>query len=109
MPEPADQRRDDPDALEGEVVAEVRHLPAPVDHEGMELDRPRPVTVPATVVAATGGFLLGVAAFVLVRVLRRPGAGIRIARKRSRLAAKRRGVEVQGTRSFLVDVHLLKR
>ena len=32
------------------------------------------VSVPAAVVAATGGFLLGVATFVLVRVLRRPRA-----------------------------------
>ncbi len=109
MPEPADERRDDTEALEGEVVAEVRHLPVPVDPESVELDRPRPVTVPATVVAATGGFVLGVAAFLLIRVLRRPNAGLRMARRRSRLAAKRRGVDVQATRSFLVDVHLLKR
>ena len=109
MPEPADQRREEPDALEGEVVAEVRHLPVPVDPEAMELDRPRPVSVPATVVAATGGFVLGVAAFVLLRVLRRPMGAQRLARRRGRLAAKRRGVDVQATRSFLVDVHLLKR
>ena len=60
-------------------------------------------------VAATGGFVLGVAAFVLMRVLRRPAAARALARRRGRLAAKRRGVDVQATRSFLVDVHLLKR
>jgi len=109
MPEPADQRPDDAAALEGEVVAEVRHLPVPADNRSTELDVPRPVSVPATVVAATGGFLLGVAAFVLVRVLRRPSAGRALARRRGKLAAKQRGVDVQATRSFLVDVHLLKR
>jgi len=109
MPEPADHRPDDAEALEGEVVAEVRHLPVPVEHRSMELDKPRPVSVPATVVAATGGFLLGVAAFVLMRVLRRPSTARALARRRGRIAAKRRGVDVQATRSFLVDVHLLKR
>jgi hypothetical protein len=108
MPEPADHRPDDAEALEGEVVAEVRHLPVPVEHRS-ELDKPRPVSVPATVVAATGGFVLGVAAFVLMRVLRRPATARALARRRGRLAAKRRGVDVQATRSFLVDVHLLKR
>ncbi len=108
MPEPADQHRDDLDPLEGEVVAEVRHLPVPVEKESMALDRPRPVSVPATVAAATGGFVLGVAAFVLLRVLRRPAGAQRLARRRRRLA-QRHGVDVQATRSFLVDVHLLKR
>lgn len=109
MPEPGDHRPDDAEALEGEVVAEVRHLPVPVEHRSGELDQPRPVSVPATVVAATGGFVLGVAAFVLMRVLRRPATARALARRRGRLAAKRRGVDVQATRSFLVDVHLLKR
>lgn len=109
MPESADHRPDDAEALEGEVVAEVRHLPVPVEHRSMELDKPRPVSVPATMVAATGGFVLGVAVFVLVRVLRRPSTARALASKRGRLAAKRRGVDVQATRSFLVDVHLLKR
>jgi hypothetical protein len=57
------------------------------------------------VAAATGGFLLGVATFVLVRVLRRPRPG--------RLSAGRKGrrgerIDIATTRSFLVDVHLLK-
>ena len=65
--------------------------------------------MPATVAAATGGFLLGVAAFMLIKVLRRPSAARALTRRRSRLAAQRRGVDVQATRSFLVDVHLLKR
>ena len=124
MPDPADNDPDlesapDPESVpeqvdgelvpaEDEQVAEVRHLPVLAEAGGGQLDVPRPVSVPATVAAATGGFLLGVAAFVLVRVLRRPSSA-RLARRRGRLAARRRGVDVQTTRSFLVDVHLLKR
>ena len=89
-------------------MAEVRHLPVLAEPGGAQLDARRPVSLPATAAAATGGFILGVAAFVLVRVLRRPSS-VRLARRRSRLAARRRGVDVQATRSFLVDVHLLKR
>jgi hypothetical protein len=75
------------------------------------LAEPRPVerrvevSLPAAVAAATGGFLLGVATFVMVRLLRRPRpASIRLGRGRGR----RKKVEVAGTRSFLVDIHLLK-
>jgi len=107
---PADNAPDPaPEPVEGELVAEVRHLPVPVENRSTELDSPRPISVPATVVAATGGFVLGVAAFVLLRVLRRPAAARSLARRRGSLAARRRGVDVQATRSFLVDVHLLKR
>ncbi len=71
------------------------------------LDRPQPVSLPAAVVAATGGFLVGVATFLLIRVLRRPRAGRAMAaRKRKNKRGER--VEVATTRSFLVDVHLLK-
>lgn len=112
MPEPADQQPQEPseelETVQGEHVAEVRHLPVPAEARSGELDRPRPVSVPATIAAATGGFVLGVAAFVLLRVLRRPSAARSLARRQGRLAA-RRGVDVQATRSFLVDVHLLKR
>jgi len=94
--------------VEGEQVGEVRHLPVLAEPGGGQLDAPRAVSVPATVAAATGGFLLGVAAFVLVRVLRRPSSA-RLARRRGGLASRRRGVDVETTRSFLVDVHLLKR
>ena len=117
MPEPADTAPEPPEPVEGgapepvkgEVVAEVRRLPVPAGGESTELARPLTVSVPATVVAATGGFMLGVAAFVAVRILRRPAAGRSLSRRRRRLAARRRGVDVQATRSFLVDVHLLKR
>ena len=85
--------------------ADVR--PLPVLAEPRPIERAGPVSLPAAVAAATGGFLLGVAAFVLVRVLRRP----RPARLRLGRRARRRGdrVDIAATRSFLVDVHLLNR
>lgn len=116
VPEPADRADGAPEPVEGELVpaageevAEIRHLPVPVDSRATEVAPPRAVSLPATVAAATGGFLLGVAAFMLVRVLRRPSAARALTRRRNRLAAQRRGVDIQATRSFLVDVHLLKR
>ena len=69
------------------------------------MEHPLQVSLPAAALAATGGFLLGVATFVLVRVLRRPPArALRVRRGAGR--AKR--VEVAASRSFLVDVHLLR-
>ncbi|MEJ7750648.1 MAG: hypothetical protein WKF32_04255 [Thermoleophilaceae bacterium] len=93
--------------VQGERLAEVRPLPVPAE-EGAQIERPFTVSVPATVIAASGGFVLGVAAFVLTRILRRPSAGRSLSRRKRRLAA-RRGVDIESTRSFLVDVHLLKR
>lgn len=74
--------------------------------EARPLERVQPASLPAAVAAATGGFLLGVATFVLVRILRRP----RPPRLRLGRGGRRRGqrVEVAGSRSFLVDVHLLR-
>jgi hypothetical protein len=96
MPEPA--------ALpEPEHEAEVR--PLPVLAEPRPVQRAAVVTVPAAIAAATGGFLLGVATFVLVRILRRPRSGVRVAGGRTRGGKK---VDVAATRSFLVDVHLLR-
>jgi hypothetical protein len=99
VPEPADTTPE-PDAPQADV------RPLPVLAEARPIERARPPSLPATVAAATGGFLLGVAAFVLVRVLRRPRPA------RARLGrGRRRGerVDIAGTRSFLVDVHLLNR
>ncbi|MEA2494086.1 MAG: hypothetical protein QOJ29_1997 [Thermoleophilaceae bacterium] len=62
---------------------------------------------PAPVVAAAGGAVVGAFAYVLLRVLRRPArrrAAVRLGKGRGR-----RGLEVTGSRSFLVDVHMLKR
>jgi hypothetical protein len=78
----------DPHEDEHEQEAEVR--PLPVLAEPRPIERVRPVSLPAAVAAATGGFLLGVACFL------RLGGG------RSRRA------EVAASRSFLVDIHLLK-
>jgi hypothetical protein len=94
-----------PDPLpDPEHEAELR--PLPVLAEPRAIDRPRELSLPAAVMAATGGFLLGVVSFVLVRVLRRPrpAASLRLGRGRGR----RKRVEVAASRSFLVDVHLLK-
>ena len=115
MADPADNA---PEPVEGEILpagpadaehlAEVRPLPVSTQHQGVGIDRPFTVSVPASVVAASGGFVLGVMAFVLTRILRRPSAGRSLSRRRRRLAT-RRGVDIENTRSFLVDVHLLKR
>jgi hypothetical protein len=80
--------------------------PLPVLAEPRPIERPREASLPAAVVAATGGFLVGVATFLLVRLLRRPrrAASLRLGRGRGR--GKR--VEVATSRSFLVDIHLLK-
>jgi hypothetical protein len=61
--------------------------------------------LPAPVVAAAGGALAGAAAFVLLRVLRRvPRNTVMRIRKR-----RRGGFEITSSRSFLVDVHMIKR
>jgi len=73
----------------------------PVLAEPRPIERRPAVSLPAAVAAATGGFLIGIATFVLVRVLRRPRpVAVRLGgRKKANVAA---------SRSFLVDIHLLK-
>ncbi|NLT05021.1 MAG: hypothetical protein GXY03_01800 [Solirubrobacterales bacterium] len=94
---------------DGEQVVEARVLPAVADDPGGVPVVAKRASVPATIAAGAGGLVLGFAAFMLLRVLRRPSAARSVARRRRRIAAKRRDVEVVGSRSFLVDVHLLKR
>jgi hypothetical protein len=109
MPEPADSEAEET----GPQGGQVRHLPVlsdaveahPVEASPRALGRPLLRDLPAPVIAATGGFLAGVATFVLVRVLRQR----RVPRALARRSKRGRGIEVAGTRSFLVDVHLLKR
>jgi hypothetical protein len=62
--------------------------------------------LPAPVVAAAGGALAGALAFVMLRALRRAphSAAVRLRRRRRRGA-----FEITGSRSFLVDVHMIKR
>jgi len=83
---------------QGEVLPVLAEVP-----EARPLERPQGSALPSPLVAATGGFLAGVTTFVLMRVLR----GRRI--RRGLPFGKRRPMKVAGTRSFLVDVHLLKR
>jgi hypothetical protein len=77
----------------------------PVLAETRPIERRVEVSLPAAVVAATGGFLIGIATFVMVRLLRRPRTpAVRLGRGRGR----GKKVDVAGSRSFLVDIHLLK-
>ena len=79
----------------------------PVDEPSAELQRREEVSLLPAVAAATSGFLLGVATFVIVKVLRRPTP-----RRLARRSVRRRGgdkLEIAASRSFLVDVHLLDR
>jgi hypothetical protein len=61
------------------------------------------------VAAAAGGAVVGAFVVFLLRVLRRPArrgpTAVRIGKRRGR----RGTLEVTGSRSFLVDVHMLKR
>jgi hypothetical protein len=100
---------DDSVPVEGEQVVEARPLPVVAEDRPETALATRRVSLPATVAAASGGFMLGVAAFMLVRVLRSPSAARSVAKRRRRLQAKRQGVDIAASRSFLVDVHLLKR
>jgi hypothetical protein len=82
-----------------EHEADVR--PLPVLAEARPIERRVEVSLPAAVAAATGGFLLGVATFLLVRVLRRPKpVALRLGRRKK--------TDITASRSFLVDIHLLK-
>jgi hypothetical protein len=84
---------------EPEHQADVR--PLPVLAEPRPIERRVEVSLPAAVAAATGGFLLGIATFVLVRVLRRPKpVALRVGRRKKS--------DIAASRSFLVDIHLLK-
>lgn len=94
---------------EDEQVVEARVLPAVAEAQPETALATRKVSVPATVAAAGGGMVLGIAAFMLLRVLRRPSAARSVAKRRRRMQAKRQGAEIAASRSFLVDVHLLKR
>ena len=88
-----------------------RDLPA-VNGEVRAIEpAPSEPMLPTPAVAATGGFLAGIATLVLVRILRR-SAHRRGPRRGVGLRRSRRGdrsLEIAGSRSFLVDVHMLKR
>jgi hypothetical protein len=75
----------------------------PVLAEPRVIEPRREVSLPAAAAAATGGFLLGIVSFVLVRVLRRPRSAATL-----RLGRGRKRTEIAASRSFLVDIHLLR-
>jgi hypothetical protein len=82
----------------------VRRLPILAETHKAELDRPR-ATVSAPVVAATGGMLAGMLTMALLRSLRR-GPRTLVLRRRRR---GDRALGIMASRTFLVDVHVLRR
>ena len=88
--------------------SENRNLPVVSDvPEARVLERPpEQMTLTAPVAAATGGVLAGLATFALARILRH---GLR--RKPAVRLGGRRGtkLDIAGSRSFLVDVHVLNK
>jgi hypothetical protein len=73
----------------------------PVLAEPRPIERRVEVSLPAAIAAATGGFIVGIATFVMVRLLRRPRpVAVRL--------GKRKKTNITASRSFLVDIHLLK-
>ena len=74
----------------------------PVEQPPMTLAQ-RVASLPAPLLAATGGFLVGVATFVLFRLRHPRGRKVRVG------AGRGKKIEIAESRSFLVDIHLLKR
>ncbi len=104
------------DSEQRAASGEERNLPVPASAaqraRGEVVDAPQsaleriasgPLGGPA--VAAAGGFLVGLVTFLAGRVLRGPG-GRRLVARRRRRAIER---QIQSSRSFLVDVHSLRR
>ena len=84
------------------VLSEVNEV-RPVERPPTTLAE-RIVALPAPVLAATGGFLVGVATFVLFRLRHPRGRKVRVGGRRGG-----KKIEIAESRSFLVDIHLLKR
>jgi hypothetical protein len=78
--------------------------PLPVPAQRRELEKPAGDLLVAPVAAATGGVIAGLATVMIVR-------GLRHRPKKVRVGGGRRGkaLEVTASKSFLVDVHMLKR
>jgi hypothetical protein len=88
------------------VADEPDNLPVLSDApEARVIDRPQEqMTLAAPVAVATGGVLAGLATFALARILRNG-----LHRKPAVRIGGRRGtkLDIAGSRSFLVDVHVL--
>ena len=92
--------------MDEERTAEPRHLPV-LASEARPIEPVQPAPLAAPAAAAAGGFLAGLVTFVLVRAVRaRPGRRGLFRRRRSGVD---RALEIASSRSFLVDVHLVKR
>ena len=102
--EPVPRSADAPPELEGDAWIEgeevVNGLPVLAEVRAIERAAPALPAVQAAAAAATG-FVAGAATLALVRR--------RSARKTARVTARRPagGLPIVGTRSFLVDVHLI--
>ena len=92
--------------MEQEQASEKRHLPV-LASEARPIEPLRAGALSMPAAAAAGGFLAGVVTFVLVRAIRaRPG---RLRLRRRRRGGVERALEIAASRSFLVDVHVVKR
>src|SRR4051794_3653357 len=98
-------------AANGSAVNGSSAAPVLAGSEARPLQRVQAPAVPVPVMAATRGALVAAVGYILLRILRRPvrtRPSVRLGRGRGR--GRRAGVlEVTGSRSFLVDVHMLKR
>jgi hypothetical protein len=93
--------------MDEERAVDERHLPVLASEaRPIEPVQPAQLAAPAAA-AAVGGVLAGIVTFVLVRGLRgRPG---RRGLFRRRKSGPERALEIATSRSFLVDVHVVKR
>jgi hypothetical protein len=100
----------------GEDASEERHLPVPagesqpargevLDPAESALDRLRAGPLAGPALAAAGGFMIGFATFITARLLRGRGGRRLLARRRRRSLER----QIESSRSFLVDVHVLRR
>jgi hypothetical protein len=92
--------------MDEQQAVEERHLPV-LAAEARPLEPVRPASLATPAAAAAGGFLAGFVTFVLVRGLRRRPRRRGLIRRRRNQAE--RALEIASSRSFLVDVHLIKR
>jgi hypothetical protein len=92
--------------MDEEQIVDERPLPV-LASEARPIEPVQPAVLAAPAVAAAGGFLAGVVTFVLVRAMRaRPH---RRGLFRRRKTGVDRALEIAASRSFLVDVHVVKR